>query len=553
MKTGISLLISLLGMAAIAASQDLEKLKSQSPVSFSGSINAGASLYQVRGIDNRQKPFSWQYSGQLSLGLYGIALPFTFTVSEKERSFRQPFNQFGLSPSYRWATAHGGYRSLSFSPLVFSGQSILCWGLELNPWRLRTGFVQGQFQRAVAEDTLASQTQTPAFRRTGYAAKFGFGSQDNYTDLTLLKAKDEAGSLPAPPVKTLLLPGENVAFGLSSHYRMLGFLSLDIEAGYSAYTRDQNAPETSLPGGIGPKLAAKFIVPKTSTKLARALELALGCRWTSLELAAEFKQIDPEYATMGIAYLADDVRSWGGRISWMPRGTVRTSANFSRQRDNLGSAKKATSHKTGLQLLLNYDSGLVAADLSYSLARSSQTAGAAPLNDSTKLAQSFHTIGLAPRIVLAANNGSHIIAGNYLYQFLKDDNAFTRGLSQWHGTVAGLTYTRTAGQASLSLGTTLSAMNTSSAHSRTLSFAPSASLSFWERRLTLSGNTSYSQSYNGRSLTGRTINSGLNSQFRPYQSHVISLGMNFTRFLACTSGQTSFSELKGELSYALSF
>jgi len=334
---------------------------------------------------------------------------------------------------------------------------------------------------------------------------------------------------------------------------MLGFLSLDIEAGYSAYTRDQNAPETSLPGGIGPKLAAKFIVPKTSTKLARALELALGCRWTSLELAAEFKQIDPEYATMGIAYLGDDVRSWGGRISWMPRGTVRTSANFSRQRDNLGSAKKATSHKTGLQLLLNYDSGLVAADLSYSLARSSQTAGAASLNDSTKLAQSFHTIGLAPRIVLAANNGSHIIAGNYLYQFLKDDNAFTRGLSQWHGTVAGLTYTRTAGQASLSLGTTLSAMNTSSAHSRTLSFAPSASLSFWERRLTLSGNTSYSQSYNGRSLTGRTINSGLNSQFRPYQSHVISLGMNFTRFLACTSGQTSFSELKGELSYALSF
>jgi hypothetical protein len=116
-----------------------------------------------------------------------------------------------------------------------------------------------------------------------------------------------------------------------------------------------------------------------------------------------------------------------------------------------------------------------------------------------------------------------------------------------------LTYTRTAGQASLSLGTTLSAMNTSSAHSRTLSFAPSASLSFWERRLTLSGNTSYSQSYNGRSLTGRTINSGLNSQFRPYRSHVISLGMNFTRFLACTSGQTSFSELKGELSYALSF
>ena len=550
------LLAVLAGLAPAAmplAAQDLAALAAQRPLVISGSITSGLASYSSRGIDARQKPFSWQSSGTVNISIYGVSLPFSFTLSEKERKFRQPFDQFGLSPTYRWLTLHGGYRSPAFSPLVFAGQSMLCWGLEMNPWLLRTGFVQGRFQRAVAEDTLSAVPQTPAFKRTGYAAKLGFGSADNFTDVALLKARDDASSLPSLPVKSQVLPGENVAFGVSSHYRLFGSLALDLDAGYSAYTRDQRAPSLALPGNLGSRLVAKFLAPNASTQLTKALQMAAGYRWGVVDLAADFKRIDPEYRTMGIAYLSDDVQSWGGRIGWTPLAAVRASAGITRQRDNLGSAKKATTYKTGLQSSLSYGTGTAGVDLSYGLAASSQTAGSAPLNDSTALSQSFHTIGIAPRLMIPAANGSHTFAGSYLYQFLVDGNAFTRGLSQSHGTIASLSYTLAAGTASVSLGTTLAALNTSSARSRTISLAPSASLSFWQRRLALSGNAGYSQSYNGSSLTGRTINSGLSSQLRPGGPHAISASVSFTRFMAHGSGQSSFSEVKGDLSYVVSF
>lgn len=552
MKSAWYVLLLFASMTTCLA-QDLATLSSQRLLSFSGSLNTGLTAYNARGIDNRQKPFSWQTTGQLIVSVYGIAVPFTFTLSEKERSFRQPFNQFGLSPSYRWATLHGGYRSPVFAPLVFGGQSILCWGAEMNPWLLRTGFVQGRFQRAVPEDTLSAATQTPAFERNGYAAKLGFGSADNYTDVALVRASDNAASLSSLPVKTQVLPGENAAIGLSSRYRLFNLLSLEVDAGYSAYTRDQQAPAAPLPNDIGSRLLGKMIRTNSSTLLRWALQTAVSLRFGPFDLGAEFKRIDPEYRTMGIAFSADDVAAWGGRINWSPYGPVRASASFARQRDNLRAAKKATTVRSNVQTMLGYAAGAIGVDLTYGLTATSQKAGSALLNDTTAMSQDFHTIGIAPRLTLPAGAGSHTIAGNCQYQMVIDHNRFTRGQNQSFGVVAGLMYTLARDAVSVSLGTTLAVLNTAASHSRTASLAPAATWSLFQKRLALTGTAGYSQSYNRNTLTGRTVNSALSSQYRPGGPYGITAGISFTRFMSETKGQSSFGELKGELSYALSF
>ena len=71
--------------------------------------------------------------------IYGVEIPFSLTVSEQERSFRQPFNQFGITPTYKWAKAHLGYSNLTWSPFTWSGQTVLGGGVELNPGKFRFG------------------------------------------------------------------------------------------------------------------------------------------------------------------------------------------------------------------------------------------------------------------------------------------------------------------------------------------------------------------------------------------------------------------------------
>ena len=72
--------------------------------------------------------------------IYGLSLPFSFNVSQYSESYEDPFTQFGISPSYKWAKLHLGYRSIQFSPFVFDGQNFLGAGVELNPGSILLSF-----------------------------------------------------------------------------------------------------------------------------------------------------------------------------------------------------------------------------------------------------------------------------------------------------------------------------------------------------------------------------------------------------------------------------
>src|SRR6266498_347715 len=103
----IKALILLMGITGIMNSfclkaQDLSNLENKKPVTLSGSLGVNFSFYNVNGIKARQDPFTYGLMGSATLSAYGISMPFLFTWYNHKSNFTQPFNQFGISPSYKW-------------------------------------------------------------------------------------------------------------------------------------------------------------------------------------------------------------------------------------------------------------------------------------------------------------------------------------------------------------------------------------------------------------------------------------------------------------------
>jgi hypothetical protein len=104
---------------------------------FHGTISLGSTVYYTTGINSRRKPVSWHISGAPHLSVKRMQVPIFAVAGDPDRYYRQPFNQFGLSPRYKWATWHAGYRSLNYSPFTLAGHSFFGAALDVNPGKLR--------------------------------------------------------------------------------------------------------------------------------------------------------------------------------------------------------------------------------------------------------------------------------------------------------------------------------------------------------------------------------------------------------------------------------
>ena len=129
----LGLLVGLLLASGPALrAHDVASLASQKPVTLTGTLDLRTMFYDYTGaLVPRRRPASFVLSGNPTLSIYGVAILLSFVVSEQQRSVRQPFNQFGLSPTYKWLTVHAGYRNLTWSSFTLAGHTILGAGFEV--------------------------------------------------------------------------------------------------------------------------------------------------------------------------------------------------------------------------------------------------------------------------------------------------------------------------------------------------------------------------------------------------------------------------------------
>lgn len=97
------------------------------PVKLSGSFSLSSEQYGSNGIRARRPSGTSRAILQPTITLFDqIILPFEVYLSSEERGFRQPFNQFGVSPRlFGWLTLHAAYYSARLSELTFGDTRLL--------------------------------------------------------------------------------------------------------------------------------------------------------------------------------------------------------------------------------------------------------------------------------------------------------------------------------------------------------------------------------------------------------------------------------------------
>ena len=337
------LLLCLPGTVAVA--QDVGQFSADKPVTVQGSI--GLRSYYSTGSQSplyRANPFGYALSGSATVTLFGgLSLPFTVAYSNRQTSFSQPFNQFGISPSYKGFTLRAGYQNLRYSDYTLNGFTLLGGGLEVQRGLLRAGFIMGRFNRAVVSE----EGKPTTFLRTGFAARLGMNlrkvvdnqSSNDFVDLIVLQGRDQAASL-TNYEKEGLSPARNTVAGIiiNKSFGKAQQIVFTADAAISIYTGNINAAKidsTLLPSAIPPVLY-KSVDPNVSSRGLLAANTTLSYTGRGFGLRLGYQRIDPGFTTMGMYNVNNDLEviSVAPRLN-LARNKLIINANVRLQRDNL--------------------------------------------------------------------------------------------------------------------------------------------------------------------------------------------------------------------------
>lgn len=337
-------------------SQDISSIgKEKNPLKISGSIAANQIFYAVKGIDSRRQPYNYFLNGNVNFSLYGWNVPVSFSYSNQQASFRQPFNQYGIQPTYKWVKGYIGYNSMVFSPYTLNGHVFLGGGVELTPPGIfRLSAMYGRFQKPVKEDT-SNTSIVPSYQRMGGGIKVGVGKDGNFIDLIIFKAQDYLSSLDTVPQKSDVLPSENMVVGLVVNKKFGERITFASEYASSAYTRDKRGNETNTSRFNIFKLSGPLYKNRTSSSYNNALKANINYRGNGFGFGLGYERIDPNYQTMGAYYFNNDLENYTiNATKRLLRGKMNIAGNFGIQRNNVNNDKMSTMKRWVGALNVNY-------------------------------------------------------------------------------------------------------------------------------------------------------------------------------------------------------
>jgi hypothetical protein len=402
-------------------SQNLEGISKQKPLTINGGMMAQIIFYNANGISADRQPISYILTGSPTIGIYNIiTIPLIFTYSEQERLLRQPFNQFGISPNYKWITLHAGYQNLNYSQFTLAGHTILGAGIDLNPGIFRFGFIYGRFNRATGADTSSKALQPYTYANYGYAIKLGLGKGSNFFELSFLKAKDYSTSIrPDSVFRGQVTPAENVTIGMNGQIRFLKYFTYSIEGATSLYTSNLGSKGNMVDSAdnLLVKMLGHLITTNSSTAHFNAIQTGIGFQQNPFGLKLQYHRIDPDYKSMGAYFFNSDLEN----ITIAPSlnlfsNKLRLNGSIGFQHDNLNSQNQSTSHRiigsANFSADLNSHLGF---DFSFSDYSDNQQMKTILLKDTFRIAQVSENISFTPRYVFANEKYVHsvILSLNY--------------------------------------------------------------------------------------------------------------------------------------------
>lgn len=546
------------------SAQDLSQIGKGQAVKVNGGVSANTMFYAG---DNTRDPFTWYLNGNINFSIYGISAPFSFSYSNRDFGYSQPFNfnRLSLHPSYKWVKTHIGDISMSFSPYTLNGYQFTGGGVELTPsGPFKISALYGRFLKPV-EFEAGNENLIPSFARFGYGVKTSYEKEKFMVGLIVFRASDRQNSIitDSIPADIGLSPQENLVISLSTAVELFTNAQLSVEYATSALTRNMNADADD----DSRSWMSVFCNQKTSTDYYNALKAALNYTVGTSALGLAYERIDPGYQTLGAYYFNNDLENITANIAQtLFKGKLALQLSAGLQRDDLENTNASkmkrlvsslnAAYKASERLnisasysnfqsythikdqfdyinanspyenldTLNYtqlsQSGMV--NLSYNLSSSNEN----PKN--LMLAISVQDAADKNGDVVLEGNSSQFYNGNLAYsQSLKAQNlSFSAGINSSYNTIGAY---------------------------NTFTMGPTVGLnkSFFNRKLTSRLSTSYNHSSADGERQSSVVNLRLGGTYQPAKKHNFNLNLMFQHRNVVRTGTSD--NLTAMLGYNYSF
>lgn len=557
-----------LGISYISGfSQDIGNLKEQKPFAVKGSLGGTMVFYDVEGRDPNRKPFVWMLTGSPTVSIYGIQFPFSFIISEQQRDFRQPFNKFGVSPYYKWARLHLGYRNLNWSPYSLAGHTIFGAGAELSPGKWQIGILYGRLMRAIEPGdfdlvTSDSYVQTPSYSRKAFTWKAGYGTEKNNAGIIMMKGWDDPESLDTDSVPAYLMPAENFILSFYTHQQILKKIIFDLQLAQSLYTNNLNSPENDTTSyGLLDAFSGLYS-SNASSYSSSAVESSLGYRGKQVSLSVKFKRIAPGYRSMGAYFFQNDLQN----ITLEPafnfgEQKYNISGSIGFQHDNLDNALPNTTHRTiGSLSFTATPVNFYNLNFSFSNYDLGQSQGSTALDSLYEISQTTQNISLSQNLNFSGNKVSHNVMFILNFQNLKDKNDNTASFNSYTSTMLMGNYIFSASGVGLSgsIGYNYTLFSLQTSENKITGPVLSLSKSLFDKKLSLTLSENYFRNEISYTTGAEDRISGINrisirAGFKISKKHRVNFKLFIKDSKAITSNFTPFSERKGDIGYVYTF
>ena len=551
-----------LGASRLGYAQDLGAIGEAKPISISGSFSSSTIFYSSLGAESRRDPFSYFLSGSLNVSIYGWSIPLSVNYSNQQTTFHQPFNQYGVSPTYQWATAHLGWRSMNFSSYTLAGHTFLGAGVELNPGKWRVGAMYGRLNKAVEYDTTEQASSIPTYERYGYGAKIGYGSATDYVDLIVFKAQDDPTSITAPPEELNVLPGENLVFGINVAKRLFKRISFTGEWASSAYSRDVRASRASPVAASIYQNLGNLFTPRTSSTYHQAYKGALHYAGSQYGLQVGYERIDPGYQTMGAYFFNNDMENItvGGNTQLLSN-KLTVAAQTGVQRNNLDGNEVNKQRRLINSLNLGY-SPTQAWNFSGSYSNFTTNSRRAPrlneiTNDTDTLTLDFVQITDNANFSTSYNGkqgeNTYAISLNTSYQVANERQGqqVTDRQSRFYNGNVAYSYRLAASDVGFTASLNANRNVDPELSSTALGPAVSVNKSFYDKKLRATWSSSYNRYLSAGAAAGSVVNTRLNTNYNVKKNNVTLSLMLLRR--GAQGEADPFTEFTGTLGYSYSF
>lgn len=546
--------------------QNLEAIGREKPFGVTGGVSLNQLFYAVEGIESRRPPYTYVASGNLNLSLYGWSVPLSFSVSNQNTTFQQPFNQYSLHPTYKSVTAHIGYASVAYSPYTVNGHNFLGAAVDVAPeGRWSFSALYGRFLKAVELDTTQGSNVVPAFNRMGYGLKTTYNDGKNTAEVALFYAKDGINSIAPLPDSVQILPEENLVLSIGGGIILAENILLRTEFAGSTITLDTRAEKDE-----GSSSLLDVLYPyRTSTAFYGAHKTSITYQQPSYSVGLAYERIAPQYRTLGAYFFNSDLENITvNATASMYEGKVNLAASGGTQRDNLDNTKISTLRRMVGSVNLNYvPSQKMNISASYSSFQSytnirSQFVDINQLTpydnlDTLNFTQLSQNATLAAQYMVGnSTNRKQNLGLNMSYQDAADKQG---GVPQNSGTQfynANMMYSILLVPENMTISGSLNSTLNEGTGSNSKTYGPILSLTkmFFEKKLRASLSTSYNNTFTDGKRMNAIVSNRLSGSFSIKKKHNLNLMVAVVnRKNQVEGGSNSFTEFTGNIGYSYSF